>query len=442
LLKENTINNKSKMRRKFGILLSMLLLAGAVQSQSKYGEDSVKCVINLSLYREYYKQKNYEDAIKSWRWVYNNCPASNGNIFKNGPTIIKYLMKKTLENKAAYIDTLMMIYDKRIQYFGKEGFVLGKKGTDLINYNSSSFEQAYVMLSKSVEMQGNSSEAGALAAYFKATTHMEKEGRLDKQAVLEGYAKVAEICDYNIINNSKKEKYYSQASTIIESLFAPYANCDDLIGIFSSKFDSNTEDIDLLNRITRLLSSRECTDNQLYFDAAIKLHKLSPSASSASKVGKMNIAKNRYTDAITYFKQAVEMEEDENKKARYYLELADAYRISGLYSTARMMAFKSAELRPEWGEPYISIANIYISSTKKCASSDFEKETVYWVAVDKFIKAKSIDETLTEKANKAIATYSKYFPNTESCFFNGVESGQSYKVECWINETTKVRTRD
>ena len=124
------------------------------------------------------------------------------------------------------------------------------------------------------------------------------------------------------------------------------------------------------------------------------------------------------------------------------MELADAYLISGSYSRGRMMALKSAELRPEWGEPYISIANIYISSAKKCASSDFEKETVYWVVVDKFIKAKSIDKTLVEKANKAIATYSKYFPNTEACFFNGVKSGQIYKVECWINESTKVRTRD
>jgi len=440
LLKENTINKK--MRRKFGILLSMLLLIGTVQSQSKYGEDSVKCVINLSLYREYYKQKNYEDAIKPWRLAYNNCPASSGNIFKNGPTIIKYLIKKTPENKAAYTDTLMMIYDKRIQYFGKEGYVLGKKGTDLIKYDPSSFEQAYAILSKSIEMQGNSSEAGALAAYFKAITHMEKEEKLDKQAVLEGYAKVAEICDYNIINNSKKEKYYSQASTIIESLFAPYANCDDLIGIFSSKFDSNTEDIDLLNRITRLLSSKECTDNQLYFDAAIRLHELSPSASSASKVGKMNIAKNKYGDAITYFKQAVEMEEENNTKARYYLELADAYRLSGSFRSARSMAYKSSELRPDWGEPYISIANIYISSAKKCASSNFEKETVYWVAVDKFIKAKSIDKNITDKANKSIATYSKFFPNTEQCFFEGVESGQTYLVECWINEKTKVRTRD
>ncbi len=430
------------MRRKFGILLSMLLLAGAVQSQSRYGEDSVKCVINLSLYREYYKQKNYEDAIKPWRWVYNNCPSSSGNIFKNGPTIVKYLIKKTPEKKASYIDTLMMIYDKRIQYFGEEGYVLGKKGTDLIKYDPSSFEQAYSILSKSVEMQGNSSEAGALAAYFKATTHMEKEGRLDKQAVLEGYAKVAEICDYNIINNSKKEKYYSQASTIIESLFAPYANCDDLIGIFSSKFDTNTEDVDLLNRITRLLSSKECTDNQLYFDAAIKLHELSPSASSASKVGKMNIAKNKYADAITYFKQAIEMEDKNNTKARYYLELADAYRLSGAFSSARSMSYKSSELRPDWGEPYIRIANIYASSIKKCGKSDFEQATIYWLVVDKFIKAKSIDGNVADKANKSIATYSKFFPNTEQCFFEGIEAGQPYLVKCWINEKTKVRTRD
>ena len=105
------------MRRYFGILFCVLLLTPTVKSQSKYGEDSVKCVINLSLYREYYKQKNYDDAINPWRWVYNNCPASSGNIFKNGPALIKHLMKKNPENKQAYIDTLMMIYDSRIQYF-------------------------------------------------------------------------------------------------------------------------------------------------------------------------------------------------------------------------------------------------------------------------------------------------------------------------------------
>mgnify|MGYP003721903591 FL=1 len=105
------------------------------------------------------------------------------------------MLKKNPENKQAYIDTLMMIYDNRIQYFGKHGYVLGKKGADLIKYSSSSYEQAYSILGKSLEMQGNSSEAGALLAYFKAATLMEKNEKLDKQAVLECYARVAEIID-------------------------------------------------------------------------------------------------------------------------------------------------------------------------------------------------------------------------------------------------------
>ena len=52
------------MTKKIGILFCVLFLADEVKSQNKYGEDSVNCVINLSLYREYYKQKNYDDAIK------------------------------------------------------------------------------------------------------------------------------------------------------------------------------------------------------------------------------------------------------------------------------------------------------------------------------------------------------------------------------------------
>ena len=430
------------MQKKIVILVAILFLTDGLKAQGKYGVDSVNCVINLSLYREYYKQKNYDDALKPWRWVYNNCPSSSGNIFKNGPTLIKYIIKKYPENKAAYTDTLMMIYNKRIQFFGNEGYVLGRKGADLIKYAPERFEEGYDILNKAIDLQQNRSEAGTLLAYFKSSVLMEKNARLDKQKVLDSYARVADIIDYNISNNSKKDKYL-QASEIIESLFAPYANCNDLVKIFAAKFDASTEDVDFLIRITKLLDSKECAQNQLYFDAATRLHELAPSALSASKMGKLNVVKNNYTLAVDYFTQAVELEEDVNVQARYYLELADAYRISGSYSRARMMAFKSLELRPDWGEPYISIANIYISSAgSRCASSEFEKESVYWVAVDKFIQAKSIDESLTQKANKAIATYSKYFPNTESCFFNGVESGQNYKVECWINETTKVRTRD
>ena len=31
------------------------------------GEDSIRCIRNYSLYREYYKQKIYKDAFPYWR---------------------------------------------------------------------------------------------------------------------------------------------------------------------------------------------------------------------------------------------------------------------------------------------------------------------------------------------------------------------------------------
>ena len=47
-----------------------------------------------------------------------------------------------------------------------------------------------------------------------------------------------------------------------------------------------------------------------------------------------------------------------------------------------------------------------------------------------------------DRAAKSINTYSKYFPTKENCFFNGIADGSSHTVECWINQTTNVRTSD
>ena len=59
-----------------GLALAATLLSTNANAQ-KYGatpEDSVQCVQNLSIYREFYKQKEYLNAYTSWKEVINNCP--------------------------------------------------------------------------------------------------------------------------------------------------------------------------------------------------------------------------------------------------------------------------------------------------------------------------------------------------------------------------------
>ena len=422
------------------VLVVIVLMGLSANAQSKYGTDSVACIENLSLFREYYKQKNYVDALKPWRWTFNNCPKSSGNIYKNGPKIYKERIKVDKENKAAYIDTIMMIFDQRIQYFGKEGYVLGLKGYELVIADKKRSAEALSILDKSITLDGNNADFRAVYGYMKAIVNLEKNGEKTKQDVLEAYARISEVIDYNIVNESKVTKYFIQYAEKIENLFTPYANCEDLVTLFSAKFDPVTEDVSFLKRVTKVLEKKECTNEQLFFDASSRLYELDPSASSADKMAKMSIAKGKYSDAIEFAAKAIEMEEVGNQKAIYYLGLADAYRNAGSFLLARNAVYSALELRSGWGEAYLNLGNIYISGAKNCGG-DFEKSTVYWVAIDAFSRALS-DEDTKARASKSINTYSKYFPTKETCFFNGVEAGKSHTIGCWINKATTARTSD
>ena len=269
---------------------------------------------------------------------------------------------------------------------------------------------------------------------------MEKNGKLEKQNVLELYAELSEAIDFNLENNPKKNKYYTQTSLNVESLFTPYADCDALLNIFTDKFAKSPEDIKLLKRILKVMDKKECTENNLFFEVSSKLYEIEPSALAASKMGKMSISRSDYAQAIKYCKEAIDLESDSEAQAKYYLGLADAYRNAGLFSQARQAAYKALDLKSNWGEAYMSLGNIYVAGAKSCGN-EFEQKTVYWIAVDMFNLARR-DQNVESRAKKSINTYSKYFPSMEVCFFNNVEKNSDYRIECWINKTTVARTSD
>ncbi|HIA35597.1 MAG TPA: hypothetical protein EYN89_02410, partial [Flavobacteriales bacterium] len=158
-----------KEKKDIMIILVMVVLAiipegSFAQKKGKYGatpEDSIKCVENLSLYIEFYKQKNYNDAIIGWRWVFNNCPKSSKKMYADGASMYKKFAKKEKDpiKKGNLIDTLMIIYDQRIENFGQEGFVLGMKGEAYMQFRKEGVDEAYKVLKNSVSLQGDKSKA-------------------------------------------------------------------------------------------------------------------------------------------------------------------------------------------------------------------------------------------------------------------------------------------
>ena len=95
--------------------LPALMAQKGVEDGSKYGhgEDSIRALQNLSMYKQFYRQKSYDDAIKPWRIVFNEAPRISKNMYIHGVNMYKIFFKnsKSVEEREKFVDTIMMIYD-------------------------------------------------------------------------------------------------------------------------------------------------------------------------------------------------------------------------------------------------------------------------------------------------------------------------------------------
>lgn len=410
----------------------------------KYGSDSVTCVMHLSLYREFFKQKNYKDAYPHWKWVFLNCPLASQNTYIDGGKMVSSRIDeaKDAAKKELLIDTLMMVYDQRITYFNREGYVLGRKGVDLFTYRPDKTEQIYQVLKKSVELSGNKSEGSPLVYYFRSIIGMVDLQKLDKSAIVDGYDQISQIIDYNLKLNKDNAQQLASWENIkgnIESTFEPYATCPDLISIYEKKFNDKPEDIELLKKITNILERKDCTKEELFYKATENLHKLEPSAQSAYLMGTLNLKKENLGKAAEYLQEAANLYEDSGDKIKALELLANINFNQRNFSQARANALKILQLNPNYGKAYILIGDLYAASSSMCTGDDLGGKTVFWAAIDKYLKARSVDPSVEADANAKIAQYSRHFPAAQDLFFRDLQEGTAYTVGCWINETTTIR---
>lgn len=433
------------------IILTFIAIAFLAGSQlfaqgtkaPKYGADSVKCVTHLSLYREFYKQKNFDDAIPHWRWVFLNCPLSSQNLYIDGSKIVGYMIGKAKDanSRNKLIDTLMMVYDQRVASFGKEGYVRGRQALELNNYRPQDTLKVYNYLRKSVALEGTNSDPTVLSSYFIVTDQLVKGGRFLSDSIASAYDELSDLVDINITDtksDSVKNNAWLGVKGTLETIFEPYATCDQLIRIYTKKFEKSPEDTTLLKKITRILDKKDCTKSELFFQATENLHKVKPTGQSAYLMGMMYWKKEDNAKAESYFLEAIPLIE-EAQKARVYYFLAALSFDKKSYSAARSYALKSLAINPNDGKCYILIGDMYASSASSCGSDEISERAAYWAAVDKYSKAKQVDPSVADDANAKIATYSRHFPSQERLFFHDIKLGESYTVGCWINEVTTVR---
>ncbi len=413
-----------------------------------------ECIMNVSLFQQSAKNKQYADAVEPWYAVYTTCPNANKAIYTRGADIVGWQIEnaQTEEEKAQYKKTLMEMYDKRIKWFGDDpkyptAYILGQKGLDYCKYYTEDDlkEPAYEWMKASVEGMGAQSSINVVKRYVELSYGIYKSNP-DKYAeqYIADYQKASDVL--NQIANDSTNKVAANAKEYkdnIDAFFAASgaADCDKLDELYAQTVRDNADNIDMLVKIMKLYNRVGCKESEVYFAAAELSHKLQPTAESAAGCAAMSAKKGDYKAAIDYYDEAAALAEDAADKANYlYNNAVYCYDNLKQFSRARDYARKSLDVKSDQGRCYLLIGLMYAGS--KPYDDAVLNKTVFWAACDKFAKAKAVDPSVTEEANKLINSYSRYFPTTEEMFFNaasGLVKGKSFTVGGWIGESTICR---
>ena len=440
--------------KKFILMISVAVMALAgsstLSAQGKFGPDSAECIKYLSYYTEYYKQKNYDSAIPNWRQAYKLCPpTSRYTMLSNGTTLVKRLIQQNSKNpiyRDALIDTLMTIYDQRVEFWPKYATSsLNNKALDIYNFMKKEPVKMYEGLTEVISI--NKSETTPNVFLFQMNTAIDlyKDGRLDPETVISVYETAVQYLAEAQPKNDTEKAAIEKTVGDVENLFisSQVASCDNLIALFTPRYEADSQNLDLAKNIVKMMLVTDgCTDNDLFLNAVTTMYNLEPSHNSAYNLYKLYSSRGDFDNALKYMEEAINSEgSDAEQDASYSFELAAFSYKNGKNAKAIEYANKAVELSDAFdGKAYMLMGTLWGGLV--CPGNEIETRAKYWVAVDYMNKAKNADPALAEDANNYIKQYSAYYPQTAEAFMYDVTDGQAYTVSCaGLRANTTVRTQ-
>ncbi len=440
------------MKKILAAAFSFVFLFPAVSAsaQGKYGADSAECIKYLSYYSEYFKQKNYNEALPNWRQAYNLCPpTANQNMLINGTVLVRRLISENAKNpvyKQALIDTLMTLHDQRAEYYPKYAVTArNNKGLDMSNYIKDDDKALYNGYNAIIEANGVQTRPAILLFDLHAAIALYKTGGISMEDVMNTYQRNISLIEEIKPKNDMERDQNAKIKSDLESLFisSEVANCDELLALYSPRYEADPNNLDLVTSIASTLARTEgCTDNDLFFNAVSSMHRLNPSYTSAYYLYKLNSGRGNTDEAVKYLEEAIaHADSDVATDAEYTYELAVFCSKNGKTVKALEAANAAIALDASLsGKCYFLMGTIWGATT--CGGDEISKRAPYWVAVDYLQKAKNADASLAEDANKLISQYSKYYPQTAEAFMYDLTDGKSYTVSCGgLRAVTTVRTQ-
>lgn len=439
---------------KFFLSAAFAMLAVATYAQDlsdpKYAiwgdtpEERQQNILNSNFLKEACDNKDYDSATQYLQALLANCPKASENTFVRGITLYKNKINraKSLAEKNVYVDSLLLLYDLRNEYFGDHAsrgtaYILDRKAREYLTYKPNDRAGIRKAFREAIEAAGTQADPETVVVYFtNLCDDYKNTDEVMPDEVLSEYERLAHYFD-----NPAAAEYKDQFDAAFGLSGA--ASCENLERLFGAKLAAAPDDVELLAQAVGLMSRANC-DSDFYFATAEKYYELKPSSETAMFLAQAFQAKGDFAKAKTYLNEALTTESDSSERQSLLVRIALVGLAANDISDAASAARQARDLNPEDGVPYFVLAQCYASSAAACGG--FAGQAVYWAAYDTITKALELlpaDSEYTEPAKRLQASYRSSFPNSEECFFNELSAGSRYTISCGTASgvVTTVRPR-
>ena len=438
-------------------------------------QNSEECLQDLSIFAEYAKVKNYDEAYGPWLKVREACPSLNVAIFSYGERILKDRIKKaTPETRDAETADLIKLYDQWLENFptrrnvSVSGDIISSKAQAMLDYKTADKMEVYKTFDLAYQTDAKSfSNPKELYNYFKTLYDLYKEGNqgVTMEQLFNKYEEVSEKFEIESINLAKKldvilkkqeegtplssrevrsKRVYGINSNAIgtflsnlDAIISKEATCVNLVPLYKRNFEEFKSDAVWLKRAASRMDSKECSDDPFFVTLVEALHTLDPSADSAYYLGILKDKAGDSQEALKYYEESISLQTDPYKKAKILYKIAIKFKSAGRKSSARSYAIKALRFQPSMGRAYLMISNLYAGSANDCGETQFNKRAVYWLAAQMAFKAGEVDASIKKLALKTARSYEGRAPSKTEIFTEG-NQGATIEFDCWIKSSVKV----
>ncbi|MBO5685104.1 MAG: enzyme of heme biosynthesis [Alistipes sp.] len=408
-------------------------------------EERKENVLRSNYLKESISNRDYNAAAGYFQALVASRPTATVNMYKYGVRLYRAKINRatSVAQKKQMIDSLMLVYDLRAQYFGndpKEGkdVILDLKARDMLNFNGNDRAAIRGAFRDAIEAGGEQTNPETVLVYF---TNLCEDYKNTDEVMPEEI-----IAEYDRLSPFFADPERLSFKEQFDAAFglSEAANCENLEKLFRAKLANDPNNADVLAEAVRLMTRAKC-DSEFYFEIAEKSYEVAPTAQMAIYLAQSFKNKGDYEKASKYLNASLATEQDPAERQKLLTQIAVVELVANNISAAAKAAREAMELNPEDGVPVFVLAQCYSISASSCAEQ-FSRQAAMWVAYDTMSKAVALLENNPEyldTAKQAAANFRASFPSQEECFMRDLQAGSSYRVDCGLAAgiTTTVRPR-